>query len=69
MRLSKYEKGAIILTSECNDISRSYTFNALLKFRLAEYAKKYTEIARLDSWIAKGSVMYVLEKLKNAMLN
>lgn len=62
MRLSKYEKETIILTSEGDDIVKIYTFNTSLKRRLAEYAKKYPENARLDRWTAEGSVTYVLDK-------
>lgn len=62
MRLSKYEKETIILTSEGDDTVQIYTFNASLKRRLAEYAKKYPHLARLDSWTAEGSVTYVLDK-------
>lgn len=40
MRLSKYEKETIILTSEGDDTVKIYTFNTSLKRRLAEYAKK-----------------------------
>ena len=43
MRLSKYEKETIILTSEGEDTIQIYTFNASLKRRLAEYAEKYPE--------------------------
>lgn len=62
MRLSKYEKETIILTSEGDDTVRIYTFNASLKRRLAEYAEKYPDLARLDSWTVEGSVTYVLDK-------
>lgn len=62
MRLSKYEKETIILTSEGDDIVQIYTFNASLKRRLAEYAKKYPHLARLDRWTSEGSVTYVLDK-------
>lgn len=62
MRLSKYEKETIILTSEGDDTVQIYTFNTSLKRRLAEYAKKYPENARLDRWTAEGSVTYVLDK-------
>ena len=58
MRLSKYEKETIILTSEGDDTVQIYTFNASLKRRLAEYAKKYPHLARLDSWTAEGSAMF-----------
>lgn len=62
MRLSKYEKETIILTSEGDEMVSIYTFNASLKRRLAEYSKKYPEYARLVRWTAEGSVTYVLEK-------
>ena len=62
MRLSKYEKEPIILTSEGEDTIKIYTFNASLKRRLAEYAKKYPEVARLDRRTAEDSVTYVLKK-------
>ena len=62
MRLSKYEKETIILTSEGDDTVRIYTFNASLKRRLAEYAEKYPHLARLDRWTTEGRVTYVLDK-------
>lgn len=62
MRLSKYEKETIILTSEGDDTIKIYTFNASLKRRLTEYAEKYPNLARLDRWTAEGSVTYVLDK-------
>ena len=62
MRISKYEKETIILTSEGDDTVQIYTFNASLKRRLAEYAEKYPHLARLDRWTAEGSVTYVLDK-------
>ena len=62
MRLSNYEKETIILTREGEDTIQIYTFNAPLKRRLAEYAKKYPEVARLDRWTAEGSMTYVLDK-------
>ena len=65
MRLSKYEKETIILTSEGEDTIKIYTFNASLKRRLAEYAKKYPEVARLDRRTAEDSVTYVLKKIQS----
>ncbi len=49
MRLSKYEKETIILTSQGDSTIRIYTFIASLKRRLAEYAEKYPQLARMDS--------------------
>lgn len=62
MRLSKYEKETIILTSEGDDTIKIYTFNVSLKRRLAEYAEKNPHLARLDRWTTEGSVTYVLDK-------
>ncbi len=62
MRLSKYEKETIILTSEGDETINIYTFNAVLKRRLAEYAQKYPELAKLERCSVEGSVSYVLEK-------
>lgn len=62
MRLSKYEKETIILTSEGDDTVKIYTFNVSLKRRLAAYAEKYPHLAKLDRWTTEGSVTYVLDK-------
>lgn len=62
MRLSKYEKETIILTSEGDDLIKIYTFNTSLKRRLAEYAEKYPEVAQLDKWTDEGSETYLLDK-------
>ena len=40
MKLTKYEKETIILTSEGDDTYSVYTFNSALKRRLADFAKK-----------------------------
>ncbi len=47
MKLTKYEKETIILTSEGDDTYIVYTFNVGLKRRLAEFAKKYPAVCRL----------------------
>ena len=62
MRLSKFEKENIILISEGDDTVSIYTFNAALKRRLADYAKKYPKCAQRTRWTVKGSVTYVLDK-------
>jgi len=58
MRLSKFEKETIILTSTGDDTVSIYTFNAALKRRLADYAKKYPEYAKMVRWTVEGSVTY-----------
>lgn len=50
------------MTSEGEDTIKIYTFNASLKRRLAEYAKKYPEATRQERCTAEGSVTYVLKK-------
>ena len=65
MRLSKYEKETIILTSEGDDTYNVYTFNSALKRRLADFARKYPAICRLESENKNlGSVSYVIEKAR-----
>lgn len=63
MRLTKYEKETIILTSEGDDTYSVYTFNAALKRRLADFAKKYPEHCRLESEDKRiGSQSFVIDK-------
>ena len=63
MRLTKYEKETIILTSEGDDTYSVYTFNAALKRRLADFAKKYPEHCRLESEEKRiGSQSFVIDK-------
>jgi len=65
MRLSKYEKETIILTSEGDDTYSVYTFNAGLKRRLADFAKKYPAVCRLESEDKKlGCQSYVVDKAR-----
>jgi hypothetical protein len=64
-RLTKYEKETIILTSEGDDTYSVYTFNAALKRRLADFAKKYPELCRLESEDKKiGCQSYVISKAR-----
>ena len=63
MRLTKYEKETIILTSEGDDTYSVYTFNSALKRRLADFAKKYPAVCRLESEDKKiGYQSYVIDK-------
>lgn len=65
MRLTKYEKETIILTSEGDDTYSVYTFNAALKRRLADFAKKYPELCRLEAEDKKiGCQSYVISKVR-----
>jgi len=65
MRLSKYEKETIILTSEGDDTYNVYTFNSTLKRRLADFARKYPAVCYLESEDkGLGSVSYVIDKAR-----
>ena len=65
MRLTKYEKETIIPTSAGDDTCSVYTFNAALKRRLADFAKKYPKICRLESEDKKiGCQSYVIDKAR-----
>ena len=65
MRLTKYEKETIILTSEGDDTYSVYTFNAALKRRLADFAKKYPDLCHLESEDKKiGCQSYVINKAR-----
>lgn len=62
-RLTKYEKETIILTSEGDDTYNVFTYNPALKRRLADFAKKYPAVCRLESEDRKyGSQSYVIDK-------
>ena len=65
MKLTKYEKETIILTSEGDDTYSVYTFNAALKRRLADFAKKYPDLCRLESEDKKvGYQSYLIDKAR-----
>ena len=65
MKLNKYEKEAIILTSEGDDTYSVYTFNPTLKRRLADFAKKYPAVCRLESEDKKlGCQSYIIDKAR-----
>lgn len=65
MKLTKYEKETIILTSEGDDTYSVYTFNSALKRRLAEFANKYPDLCRLESEDKKvGYQSYIIDKAR-----
>lgn len=65
MKLTKYEKETIILTSEGDDTYSVYTFNATLKRRLAAFAKKHPDLCHLESEDKKlGCQSYVVDKAR-----
>ncbi len=65
MKLTKFEKETIILTSEGDDTYNVYTFNARLKRRLADFAKKHPAVCRLESEDNKlGCQSYGVDKAR-----
>ena len=60
-KLSKYEKETIVNFNEADREASIYTFNADLKRRLAEFAKNYPLLCRLEKSTPEGSVTYVLD--------
>lgn len=65
MRLTKYEKETIILTSEGDDTYSVYTFNAGLKRRLVDLAKKYPALCHLEAEDKKLRCQsYVIDKAR-----
>ena len=65
MKLTKYEKETIILTSEGDETYSVYTFNPTLKRRLADFAKKYPDLCRLESEDKKvGYQSYIIDKAR-----
>ena len=65
IKLSKYEKETIILSSEGDSTYSVYTYNPALKRRLAEYTKEYPEFCYLE-WEDRetGSQTYVIDKAR-----
>lgn len=65
IKLSKYEKETIILTSEGDTTYSVYTYNPALKRRFAEYSKKYPECCHLE-WEDREtrSQTYVVDKAR-----
>ena len=65
IRLSKYEKETIILSSEGDTTYSVYTYNPALKRRFAEYSKKYPGCCCLE-WedSETGSQTYVIDKTR-----
>ena len=63
-RLSKYEKETILVTSEGDSTMSIYTFNAGLKRRLADFARRYPHLARKNAESPEGSVTYTVDKAR-----
>lgn len=62
MKLKKYEKETIVLTSEGDTTTSIYTYNADLKRRLEKFSKQHPTLCKLENSNDEGGVSYVLEK-------
>ena len=62
MRLTKYEKETIILTSEGDHTYEIYTFNKVLQRKLIQFARKYPDQCYLKEERPEGSKTFVVEK-------
>ena len=58
---TRCEKETIILTNEADDFYEGYTFNSVLKKKLAAYAKKHPDLCSLKATIKEGSATYVID--------
>ena len=61
-KLSEHEKETNINFTEGGREAVIKTFNADLKHRLAEFAKKFPLFCRLENFTVAGSVTYVMDK-------
>ena len=61
-KLSEHKKETSINFTEGGREAVIKTFNADLKHRLAEFARKFPLFCRLDNFTEEGSVTYVVDK-------
>ena len=62
MKLTKYEKETIILTSEGDSTANIYTYNTDIKRRLEKFNKHHPTLCKLEWSNDEGGVSYVLDK-------
>jgi hypothetical protein len=62
MKLTRYEKETILLTSEGDAVWEVFTFNPGLKRRLAEFGKKYPDYCSLLWASPSGGATYRVAK-------
>ena len=62
VKLSEHEKETSINFTEDGREAVIKTFNADLKHRLAEFARKFPLFCRLENFTVAGSVTYVIDK-------
>lgn len=62
MKLTKYERETIVNFNEEEQEASIYTYNSVLKRRLAEFSKKYPKLCYMEKQTEEGSVTYVIDK-------
>ena len=62
MKVAKGERETIIVFNEAEKEASIYTFNTDLKKRLAEFAKRFPQLARPGRSFSEGAVEYVIDK-------
>lgn len=62
--LTKYEKETILLTNETDNFYEVYTFNSVLKKKLAAYAKRHSDLCSLRETTREGCVTYKVDKAR-----
>ncbi len=60
--LSKYEKETIILWNQSDELISIQTYDSKFKRRLADFAKRYPNLCRMERSNELGGVFYQLEK-------
>ncbi|MDO4650040.1 MAG: molecular chaperone [Eubacteriales bacterium] len=60
--LSKYEKETIILWNQSNESISIQTYDSKFKRRLADFAKRFPDLCKLERSNDLGGVFYLLEK-------
>ncbi len=60
--LSKYEKETIILWNQTSDPISIQTYDSKFKRRLADFAKRFPDLCRMERSNDLGGVFYLLEK-------
>ena len=63
-KLSEHKKETSINFTEGGREAVIKTFNADLKHRLAEFARKFPPFCHLDNFTEEGSVTYVIDKTR-----
>jgi hypothetical protein len=62
MKLTKYEKETILLTSEGDDTWNIFTFNPALKRKLMDFSLSHPDLCKLKCSTKEGSMTFTVSK-------